>query len=362
MKTTPSIFPLACTISVVLVACASKPGVVFDQSSGEHVWPPPPDAPRVRYVGQIRSANDLKPSRSTGERVAEFLFGKEETPGMVSPLGVCTDNADRVFIADSNAQVVHVFNLSTRRYEQWAPKKPQPAFVQPVAVAFDAGTGRLLASDPAGGLIYVFDTGGTCTGTIGVDSLQRPCGLAVHPTTGMVAVADVDAHQIVMLGRDGTETARLGSRGTGPGQFNFPTYVAFDSAGRLYVSDSLNFRVQVFGADLGFVRSIGRKGDMPGYFSQPKGLALDPEDHLYVVDANFEAVQVFSTEGALLMTFGREGDGPGQFWLPAGLATDGTGRIWVADSYNRRVQVFQYVGVAPTGTALGLENDSGGVP
>lgn len=331
-------------LPTAFLGCASAPGVVFEQSATVAAWPPPPDQPRLRYVGQIKTAGDLKPGLGAGESIGEFLFGKEATLGMVNPMGVCTNGEDEVFIADSGAQLVHAFNLKSRKYQRWTPKAPLPAFAQPVAIAYDATGERVLVSDPAAGVIFAFNRKGECTGTLGEGILHRPCGIAVHPTTGVIAVADVDAHQIVFLSGAGSERARLGSRGTDPGRFNFPTYVAYDSAGRLYVSDSLNFRVQAFGPDCAFLRSIGTKGDMPGYFSQPKGLALDSEDHLYIVDANFEAVQVFSTDGQLLMTFGREGKGPGEFWLPAGIATDASGRVWVADSYNRRVQVFQYLG------------------
>src|SRR5205807_7758485 len=97
--------------------------------------------------------------------------------------------------------------------------------------------------------------------------------------------------------------ARIGSRGTEPGQFNYPTNVALDSHGRIYVSDSLNFRIQQFGPDFAPIRQIGRKGDLPGYFGQPKGIAIDSQDHLYVLDAHFEAVQVFDAMGQLLMDF-----------------------------------------------------------
>ncbi|HEX2839370.1 MAG TPA: 6-bladed beta-propeller [Phycisphaerales bacterium] len=331
-------------LPVALVGCTGTPGVVFDQTEAASAWPPPPDQPRLRYVGQIKTAGDLKPGLGVGESIGEFLFGKEEALGMVSPMGVCTNGGDEVYIADSAAQLVHVFNLKNRKYQRWTPKPPLPAFAQPVAIAYDTAGRRVLVSDPAAGVIFAFNQRGECTGTLGDGILRRPCGVAVHPTTGVIAVADVDAHQIVFLASTGADHARLGSRGTDPGRFNFPTYVAYDGAGRLYVSDSLNFRVQAFAPDHAFLRSIGTKGDMPGYFSQPKGLAVDAEDHLYVVDANFEAVQVFSTEGQLLMTFGREGKGPGEFWLPAGIATDPSGRVWVADSYNRRVQVFQYLG------------------
>jgi DNA-binding beta-propeller fold protein YncE len=174
--------------------------------------------------------------------------------------------------------------------------------------------------------------------------LRRPCGLAVDARNDRLYVADAALHQVVIFSPTTQQVvARLGSRGMELGKFNFPTYVAVDSQGQLYVSDSLNFRVQQFGSDFMPIRAIGKKGDMPGYFSTPKGLALDSHDHLYVVDANFEAVQIFSTEGELLLDFGQEGRGPGEFWLPNGIFIDPRNRIWVADTYNRRIEVFDFL-------------------
>ena len=179
--------------------------------------------------------------------------------------------------------------------------------------------------------------------------MQHPVGIAVDSARKRIFVADVKAHQILILDHAGKLLNRLGSRGTAPGQFNFPTNLALDSQGRLYVSDSLNFRVQVFDAALPPIRQIGKKGDMPGCFAQPKGIAIDAEGHLYVLDSQFENVQIFSPEGQILMDFGQEGHGPGEFWLPTGIFIEhGTGptgpadRIYIADSYNRRIQVFDY--------------------
>lgn len=321
---------------MLLLSSCTAPGPVFPPPDPRHRWPQPPDTPRVQYLGAISTSADLKPAR----RLGEAIFGASPAHGMLSPLGVCTDHGSRVFVADSNAQVVHVFDLASRGYATWRPGPKQPKFSQPVAVAWDP-VGRLLVADSVEGVLFAFDRKGTCIGVLGRGVLQRPCGIAVAPDR--VLVADAAAHQVVVLSARGDLVSRLGSRGTAPGEFNFPTNLALDSTGRLYVADTLNFRVQVFDADLRPIRQIGRKGDMPGTFSQPKGVALDADDHLYVVDANFEAVQVFDDAGQLLMTFGREGHGPGEFWLPSGIHVDPSGRVWVADSYNKRVQAFQYL-------------------
>lgn len=328
-------------LSCLLAACGRPKGVIFEPLAAPLRWPQPPEPARIHYVGQLVTSDDLKPALSFGESLGQSLFGKKPSRSMLTPYAVCTDGRDRVFVCDSNAQVVHMFDLDSREYEQWRPDGEAAAFSQPVGVAFDT-MGQLLVSDAMAGVIFVFSDDGTYLGDFGREDLVRPCGLAVDHLTGRIFVADPGVHQVVVLAMDGEELTRIGRRGIELGQFNFPTNVAVDSIGRLYVSDSMNFRVQVFDGELNPVRQIGRKGDLPGYFSHPKGLALDSDDHLYVIDAHFESIQIFDGEGRLLLAFGEEGSGPGQFWLPTGISIDADDRIWVADSYNRRVQVFQY--------------------
>ena len=327
---------------VVVTSCGRPPGVIFPTPPRALVWPSPPERGRIRYVGQLSTDADLKPGMAFGQAVGEAMFGKAPVHTMLTPYAICTDGYDRLFVADSNAQLVHVFDMNSRKYETWKPQNKEKRFAQPVGIAYDAG-GRLFVADSVGATIYAFDKSGAYLGPVGSAFLQRPCGLAYDAKSRRLFVADAGAHQVVVLSREGHLVARVGSRGTGLGQFNYPTNVALDGKGRLYVSDSLNFRVQQFGPDLKPIRQIGRKGDLPGYFGQPKGIAIDSEDHLYVVDANFEAVEVFDDEGRLLLDFGQEGRDPGTFWLPAGIFIDRLNRVWVADCYNRRVQVFQYL-------------------
>jgi sugar lactone lactonase YvrE len=323
--------------------CGKPAGVIFPPLEKPLVFPPAPERARIRYVGQLQTSADLKPAVSFGEGFGNSVFGKKPTYSMLSPYALCTDEHNRLYVADSNAQFVHLFDLDTRKYLQLRPANKEKRFAQAVGIAMDPGTGKLFVADSAAGRIFVFDRNGKALGEIGVGSVNRPCGLAFDAKTQRLLVADTGLHQVVILSPTGDLLARLGSRGTAMGQFNFPTNVAIDTQGRIYVSDSLNFRIQQFGPDFKPLRQIGRKGDMPGYFGQPKGIALDTENHLYVVDAHFEAVQIFDPDGTLLLDFGAEGREPGTFWLPAGIFIDPHNRIWIADTYNKRVQVFDYI-------------------
>jgi len=327
---------------ILLGGCGHDAGVIFPSQQNAPQWPAAPAEPRIRYVGQLTGSKDLKPAESAFQALGSALFGGSSSARLFqTPMAVCTDGADRVFVADSADHVIHVLDLKTRVYQRWTPTGR--TLLTPVGLAYDGSGRRLLVSDSGASAILAFSLDGQFIGELASGQIKRPCGLAVDPRNGRIFVADVAAHQVVVLSPSGGVIERIGARGDALGQFNYPTNVAIDSRGRLYVSDSLNFRIQQFSADLEPIRQIGRQGDMPGYFAQPKGLAIDPDGHVYVVDAQFEAVEIFNDAGNLLLDFGEEGRGPGEFWLPSGIFIDGRGRIWVADSYNHRVQVFDYL-------------------
>ncbi|MCC6907784.1 MAG: hypothetical protein IT430_07585 [Phycisphaerales bacterium] len=337
---------LLAALLLVPMGCAKPAGELFPPLAAPLSWPNPPDEPRIHYVGQIATTADLKAAKPFGEALRELFAGKQPILGIVSPMAVEFDDQQRLYVADTAARVVHVFDLDKRKYEQWMPPAPD-TFITPVGLA-RAGDGRLFVADSSTGVVWLFDSTGRSIGMWGLGHLIRPCGLSFDEAGQRLFVADAGAHRIAIFGPGGELLSTLGSRGTAPGSFNFPTDVVIDHQGRLYVSDSLNCRIQQFGSDLMPRRQIGSRGDLPGYFSRPKGIAVDSADHLYVVDAQFEAVQVYSSEGQLLMAFGREGRGPGEFWLPAGMCIDDSDRLWIADTYNRRVQVFDYRPPAPT--------------
>ena len=62
----------------------------------------------------------------------------------------------------------------------------------------------------------------------------------------------------------------FGERGTKAGQFNFPTGLAVDGSGVLFIADSYNHRVQRITPD-GGVAVIGGRGTGRGQFLSPQG-------------------------------------------------------------------------------------------
>jgi sugar lactone lactonase YvrE len=303
-----------------------------------------PEAAPV-YIGEIRNARDVTGKGSWFKRALRALAGVEETErGMILPNGVHIDARGRILVADTRARVVHVFDPARKRYQALHPPASDP-FLAPIAVSTD-GLGRIYATDAVRSRVFVFSPQGKFLRTIGaIDKresiFQRATGLAIDPQRERMYVVDTMRMCVVILSLDGKVLDRIGKRGTGPGEFNYPTYIALAADGGFWVADSLNFRVQHFNADGKFVSSFGRAGVAAGGFQISKGVAVDAQGRIYVVEGNKDRVQIYAPDGRFDGAFGRTGSGEAEFFLPTGIAVGDNGTIAVADSYNGRVEIFR---------------------
>lgn len=185
----------------------------------------------------------------------------------------------------------------------------------------------------------------------------KPVGLTVGPD-GNLYVPDTHYYRVLVYAPDGTLLRQWGSRGTGPGQFIYPTDVAFDSKGRIFVSEYGDHdRIQVFDAEGNYLFEFGSFGDGPGQFSRPQSMAII-DDVVYVTDACNHRIAVFTADGKFVRNLGGVGSGPGQFRFPYGLSVDSQKNLIVCEFGNNRVQKVD----RETGTGLGTWGRAGRAP
>jgi len=297
-------------------------------------WPDPPAPARIQFVRVLTPATGGgRPSRL--RRFFDFITGGTSiTAELVQPYGIAADERGRVFVADTFAETIHVFDTRSDRYSSISLEGQAPIGVATVG-------DRLFVTDSVGGRVTCLDQEGRRLWTIGPEQgLQRPTGIAADGSR--LYVVDTLAHQVVRIGLTGQVTGRFGSHGSDAGQFNYPTNIARGTGDRLLVTDSMNFRVQAFSLQGEYLGGFGQLGDGSGDFNRPKGIALDSDGHVYVVEGLADVVQIFDERGRFLLAFGESGAREGQFWLPTGIAIRDD-VIYVADAANRRVQGFRYL-------------------
>ena len=182
--------------------------------------------------------------------------------------------------------------------------------------------------------------------TVGLTTDPEADGCVVWPTSlavdkdGNVYLADEWLNRISVFTGDGEWLGKWGKPGEGDGETNRPSGIAFDNDDNLLLVDSLNNRIQKFTKDGRFLAKWGERGSGKGQFNMPWGIEIDSNGDVYVADWRNDRIQKFTPEGEFLLKFGASGTGDGEFNRPTGVAVDKDGIIYVTDWGNDRLQIF----------------------
>lgn len=344
--------------AVMLAGCASRGPAVFQidtrpaDDRPRLIWPPASDREVARYVylGALYGEDNFVAAEPEGNALFKALGGLfdliagDAPPRRLDrPQSGVVDEKGRILVTDIGRGAVFVFDASLGRLDIWDRADGFRGFVAPVGITLGPA-GEALVADADLGVVARLDRDGNPLAPIGKGELRRPNGVAYDAASGRLFVVDTQAHQIKVFDLEGKLLQTWGERGEGDGQFNYPTHIAL-GGGKLYVSDTLNARVQILSANDGkHLRTIGRRGLFVGEMVRPKGVAVDSEQNTYIVESYFDHLLMYDAKGRFLMPIGGVGNTPGRFHLPAGVWVDARNRIFVADLLNGRVSVFQFLG------------------
>jgi sugar lactone lactonase YvrE len=231
--------------------------------------------------------------------------------------------------------------------------------------------------------------GGSADGTNSTARFANPAGMAVD-SAGNLYVADHGNSTIRKVTPDGTNwvvTTLAGlagvtgsQNGTGSAaRFNYPSSVAVDNAGNVYVADYANATIRKV-TSAGVVTTLaglaGNTGTNDGTgsaarFYWPQGVAVDSNGKVYVADTFNNTIREVTSAGVVTTLAGVAGcpgsaDGTGsaaRFNLPDGVAVDTNGNLYVADENNSMIRKVTPSGVVTTLAGLagvtGSQNGTG---
>ena len=313
MKPSVAAVVLLALVTVAFVGCVTQPKVAPAPAEAAF-YPLPPDPPRIQFLTSISTSQDVGAKKKSG--FAQFILGEEEEPvhGPYKPYGIAMHDG-KIYVCDTKALVIDVFDLKNSSFYYFG-NSGQGKLRKPINIFIDPATGEKYVADPVRQQVVVFGPDDNYVRAYGTAFESKAVDVAVWE--GEVFVVDVGSHQIDVYDKvSGNLLRRIGERGPEPGHFNFPSNIAIDAEGNLYVSDSFNFRIQKLDRNGNVLKVIGEVGDAPGTFTRARGLAVDRDGILYVVDAAFELVQLFNKDGRCLMWFPSGGEDPGALVLPA---------------------------------------------
>jgi tripartite motif-containing protein 71 len=330
--------------------------------------------------------NRMEKFTPTGELLSNF-------PGeLKEPSAVAMGLEGSIWVADSGNNRIKGWNSSLALITQFGTEGTgNGQFKRPAALDVDA-EGNIWVGDQSNNRVQEFSKSGDYLakfGSPGQFAFSGSMGIAADGK-GNVWVTDTDHNQIQqwLSGSFLFTASRLGSLGTGNGQFNHPADVGVDSKGNLWVLDKTNNRLEEFNEKGEFLRTAGAFGSSGGKLNAPSALAVDPSANVWVADTANNRIEEFTEKGAFVAVIGKdvnktkveaggseaergycsavsgntcqagpEGSAPGQLKAPQGIAATSSGNIWVSDTGHNRMEKY-----APTGSLLNNSFSEGSGP
>jgi len=279
-----------------------------------------------------------------------------------------------------------------------APGMPQSATIgSPQGVAIDSARNVYFSGVNS---IWKLGSNGTLARVVGTTyasysgdggaassaGLSSPGGLAID-SAGNLYIADAGNNRVRKVSLAGTISTVAGNGTAGysgdggqaaKAELNGPAGVIVDSAGNLYIADTMNNVVRmvspsgtistVAGGGAAFIGDGGPATS--AQLSTPAGLAVDSGGNLYIADAGFNRVRKVAPGGTITTVAGA---GSASYWGDGGPATgaqlnnpgsvslDAAGNLYIADTGNNRVREVSggIINTIAGGSGNGYSGDGG---
>lgn len=272
-------------------------------------------------IGHGQSLTITTIAGPAGER--GFADGSGGAVGLFNPGGLATDGDGNVYVADTGNETI---------------RKISPAG----AVTTFAG----LAGQ-----------GGSADGKRSGARFGRPSGVATDRSGNVYVTAYYGVRKITPAGEVTTLAGAIGPVGSADGtgsaaKFNSPNGAAVDPSGNIYIAEPNSNtirKVTPVGTVTTFAGLAGSSGSADGMgsaarFNYPSSVATDGDGNVYVADRNNQTIRKITPAG-LVTTFaglaGARGDADGEgsvarFQEPLGVAVDGIGNVFVVSEFKLR--------------------------
>lgn len=246
--------------------------------------------------------------------------------------------------------IITVAGVGTEGYTGDSGLAVQCRIHWPQAIALDTAGNKYIA-DANNNVIRKIKKGGDTIITIAGDGFEAGTGMGGYGGDGAPATA---------------------------ARFSFPSGVAVDLAGNIYIADQNNHRVRKIDptgiiTTVAGVGGVGYTGDggpaVAATLYKPTRVSLDAAGNIYIADAGNNAIRKVDIASGTISTIagsgtaGFSGDGgpaiTAQLHNPVDMAVDLAGNVYICDNVNYRIRKVDVSGTISTYAGIGLPGYSG---
>ena len=262
--------------------------------------------------------------------------------GLNSPLNVAVSNNGNAVVVEQGAHCVTVISKEGKKVRSFGTEgSKEGQFTYPHGVAI-SNDGHILVTDWH--RLQKLTFSGNCVKSVGGSErgssqlqFNYPKGITIHPTTGEIFISDSLNNRIQVFNND-LSFLRTISPG-GVESVKSPYGISLDSKGCLYVAECGNHCITKLTATGHYITRFGmNQGPAPIQLCSPFSLTIH-NNLIHVSETVNKCVAIFDTEGNFLR-LSKGGSGERNFDTPYGITMDILGNLYVSDTYNNRILIF----------------------
>ncbi|MCL6570372.1 MAG: 6-bladed beta-propeller [Bacillus sp. (in: Bacteria)] len=230
-----------------------------------------------------------------------FSFGEDGSgKGQFKfPYGISVDDQGRVFVADLYNGNISIFDEKGKFIDYFAPQASKDKKVSAPA-ALRIIDKKVYVTDIKANKVYVFDINGKVLLEFGKPGTNEgefnaPNGITADDE-GNIYVVDTGNQRVQIFNKTGkfVKIINGSEKGKGTSIFVNPRGIDIDSRGIMYVVSNLTHVVYGFDKDGKKIFQLGGMGEQNGQFYLPNGLYVDKNDNVFITDTVNIRVQVFN--------------------------------------------------------------------
>ena len=286
----------------------------------------------------------VMPSPATKDSIVKTIAD------LSKPVGVAINKDGLIAVVEGGAHCVTLIDRAGKRTSFGSKGTGDGQLNNPRGIAFTCD-GHILVTDDH--RLQKFTSSGQHLKSFGSkkkgngpQQFNTPMGIAVHPTTGDIYIADCYNHRIQVVSDDLSQLRSFGAKGSSASQLKYPTDLSFSLGGVLYINDSGNCRVQAQDVRCDNQLSYTCCSEL----KDPKSIVVDPCNNIYVVETQkhyygsgnlaYVNISCYTAEGQRIARFDKARYLSMFAGSYCGVAMDALGNLYISDTDHDKVVIM----------------------